>query len=345
MKDNNIRISNDSNSTLIIAEIAQAHDGSLGSAHAYIDAVAEAGAYGIKFQTHIAAAESTPGEPWRVKFSPQDDSRYDYWKRMEFSEDQWHGLKKHADDRDLIFLSSPFSLEAHELLSRVGIYAWKIASGEVSNIQLVDAMLKTGLPIWLSTGMSSLDEIDKAVERIQSYENPLTVLQCSSIYPTPPEKVGLNLIPFFRDRYKCNVGLSDHSGSIFPGLAAAVLGADLVEVHVTFSRDSFGPDISSSITLMELRQLVDGIHYISKTIENPVDKDQIARELAETRAIFTKSVALLEDLPQGTVLRADHLTGKKPGTGIPVTMISEVVGKKLTRDMSSKDLLDKTDLT
>jgi N,N'-diacetyllegionaminate synthase len=103
------------NGVFVVAEIAQAHDGSLGAAHAYIDAVANAGANAIKFQTHIAAAESTPGEPWRVKFSRQDATRYDYWKRMEFTEEQWHGLKQHADERGLKFLSSPFSVEAVEL--------------------------------------------------------------------------------------------------------------------------------------------------------------------------------------------------------------------------------------
>ena len=111
---------------LIMAEVAQAHDGSLGMAHAFIDAVAAAGADAIKFQTHIAAAESTPDEPWRVKFSKQDASRYDYWKRMEFSEEQWQSLKRHADERGLLFLSSPFSLEAVDLLTRMGVAAWKI---------------------------------------------------------------------------------------------------------------------------------------------------------------------------------------------------------------------------
>src|SRR6059058_4469528 len=110
---------------LIVGEVAQAHDGSLGTAHAFIDACARAGADAIKFQTHIATAESTPGEPWRVKFSRQDASRYDYWKRMEFTEEQWHGLKHHADERGLLFLSSPFSMEAVELLERVGVAAWK----------------------------------------------------------------------------------------------------------------------------------------------------------------------------------------------------------------------------
>ena len=141
---------------LIIGEVAQAHDGSLGFAHAFIDAIANAGADAVKFQTHIAAAESTPAEPWRVKFSPQDQTRYDYWQRMEFSEAQWLGLKQHAEARGLLFLSSPFSVEAVELLSRVGVAAWKIASGEVSSRQMFERISATRLPVLLSTGMSEI---------------------------------------------------------------------------------------------------------------------------------------------------------------------------------------------
>ena len=150
--------------SLVIAEIAQAHDGSLGTAHAYIDAVSAAGADAIKFQTHIAAAESTPEEPWRVKFSQQDKTRYDYWKRMEFTEEQWAALREHANESGLIFLSSPFSIEAVDLLTRVGVPAWKVASGEVNNTVMLDHMAQTGLPILLSTGMSPFSEIDKAVD-------------------------------------------------------------------------------------------------------------------------------------------------------------------------------------
>ena len=112
---------------VVIGEVAQSHDGSLGLAHAFIDAIADAGADAVKFQTHIASAESTPAEPWRVKFSPQDATRYDYWKRMEFTPEGWAGLAAHAADRGLIFLSSPFSDEAVELLERIGMPAWKIA--------------------------------------------------------------------------------------------------------------------------------------------------------------------------------------------------------------------------
>src|SRR4051794_9997433 len=181
---------------LIIGEVAQSHDGSLGMAHAFIDAIADAGADAIKFQTHIAAAESTPGEPWRVKFSRQDKTRYDYWKRMEFTEDQWNGLKEHADERGLMFLSSPFSVEAIDLLERVGVAAWKVASGEVNNFPALDRILATRLPVILSSGMSPLHELDEAVARVKASGVDLTILQCTSAYPCPPEKIGLNLLSF-----------------------------------------------------------------------------------------------------------------------------------------------------
>ena len=329
---------------LIIGEIAQAHDGSLGTAHAYIDAVADAGADAVKFQTHIAAAESTPAEPWRVKFSRQDASRYDYWRRMEFTEEQWRGLREHAEERGLLFLSSPFSIEAVELLTRVGVRQWKIASGEVGNIPLFERILATGLPVLLSCGMSPLSELDAAVERVLERGIPLTVMQCTSAYPCPPEKVGLNVIPLLAARYGTPVGLSDHSGTIYPGLAAAMLGISVLEVHVTFSRQAFGPDVPASLTLEELRQLVDGVRFIERMRANPVDKDEMASDLAPLRTLFTKSVVARVDLPAGTVLREEHLTVKKPGTGLPASRLPELLGARLGRSVPADALLIVEDL-
>jgi N-acetylneuraminate synthase len=329
---------------MIVAEVAQAHDGSLGMAHAFIDAVANAGADAIKFQTHIAAAESTPHEQWRVKFSYQDATRYDYWRRMEFTPDQWHGLKRHCDERGLTFLSSPFSVDAVDLLTQVGVAAWKIASGEVANTPMFERMAQTGLPILLSTGMSSLAEVDDAVARVKARGLPLTVLQCTSAYPCPPEKVGLNLIPLFRERYGCPVGLSDHSGTIYPGLAAAAIGIDVLEVHVTLSREMFGPDVCASITTAELKQLVDGVRFIERMRANPVDKDALAQELAPLRGLFTKSIVAKTALPAGTVLCEEHLALKKPGSGIPAARLSHVLGRRLRRSLQPDQLLCEDDL-
>ena len=330
---------------MIIAEIAQAHDGSLGAAHAYIDSVAQAGADAVKFQTHIAAAESTPSEPWRVKFSLQDASRYDYWKRMEFSEEQWIGLKRHADERGLKFLSSPFSIQAFELLTRVGVAAWKVASGEFNNDPLMDRMAESGLPIFLSTGMSRLDETDAVVRRLQASQSQLTVLQCTTAYPCPPEKVGLNLMQVYRERYGCSVGLSDHSGTIYAGLAAAALGMDALEVHVVFSRECFGPDVPASITTEDLRRLVEGVRFIERMNAHPVEKDEMVKDLQGVREIFTKSIAATRELPAGTILCKEHLALKKPGSGLPARRLPELVGRRLNRPVLANQLLAEEDFS
>jgi N-acetylneuraminate synthase len=279
-----------------------------------------------------------------VRFSQQDRTRYDYWRRMEFTEEQWCGLKRHADARGLVFLSSPFSEEAVDLLHRVGVRAWKVASGEVGNRILLDRMIATGLPIILSSGMSRLDELDRAVARVKDAGLPLTVLQCTSMYPCPPEKVGLNLIAGFRERYQCPVGLSDHSGTIFAGLAAATLGADMIEIHVTLSLEMFGPDQCASITSAELRQLVDGVRFIEKMHAGPSAKDELSADTAPLRALFTKSLAPRVDLPCGTVLRSEHLALKKPGTGIPEERIAEVIGRRLRREVRVDELIQECDL-
>ena len=324
---------------MIVAEVAQSHEGSLGMAHAFIDAIADAGADAVKFQTHIASAESTRHEPWRIKFSQQDETRYDYWKRMEFSEAQWQGLRSHALKVGLQFLSTPFSVEALEMLKRVGVAAWKVASGETANTPMLDLMIQTGLPIILSTGMSSLGEIDNAVKQVKEKGAPLAVLQCTTAYPCPPEKVGLNLIPEFRERYDCFVGLSDHSGVIYPGLAAATLGIEILEVHVALSREMFGPDVAASITSEELRQLVDGVRFIERMKKNPVDKNASSQELFELRRAFTKSVVARIDLQAGTVLQAEHLAIKKPGTGIPAARLPELIGRRLKQQIAKDELL------
>ena len=328
---------------LIIAEVAQAHDGSLGTAHAYIDAASRGGADAIKFQTHIAAAESTPGEPWRVKFSPQDATRYDYWRRMEFTADQWHGLKRHADEAGLLFLSSPFSAEAVDLLAQVGVPAWKVASGEVTNPPLFERMAQTGLPILLSSGMSSWADLDDAATRVRERNLPLALLQCTSAYPCPPEKLGLNVMGEMQARYDCPVGLSDHSGTIYAGLAAVSLGASLLEVHITFSRESFGPDVPASLTTEELRQMVDGVRFVEKALQNPVDKDALAADMEPLRKLFTKSVVARTALPAGTVLREEHLAVKKPGTGIPAARLGEIVDRTLRRAVEADALLTEDD--
>ena len=329
---------------LVIAEIAQAHDGSLGAAHAYIDAAAEAKADAVKFQTHIAAAESTSREPWRVKFSQQDATRYDYWRRMEFTEEQWVGLRRHALDRGLIFLSSPFSPEAVDLLARVGMPAWKVASGEVSNAPLMRKMTAAGGPLLISSGMSGHAEVADAVALAREAGRGVAVFQCTSAYPCPPEKVGIHLIPELAARHRCPVGLSDHSGTPYPSLTAAALGASLLEVHLVFSRSCFGPDTAASLTPAEFASMVRGVRYVETMMAARPDKDDMASAASAMRGIFGKSIVARRDLPAGTVLAETDLALKKPGDGLPPSRLAGVVGRTLRVALAADEALLDTHL-
>jgi N-acetylneuraminate synthase len=152
------------------------------------------------------------------------------------------------------------------------------------------------------------------------------------------------MLRLFRERYRCKVGLSDHSGTIFPGLAAVVLGCDVLEVHIVFDRMMPGPDVEASITIAELRQLVRGVRYVESMLAHPVDKDAVASEMQPMRAVFTKSVVAVRDLPAGTTLQPEHLTTRKPGTGIPASQLAGLVGRRLARSVPANMFLDLSDL-
>lgn len=323
----------------MIAEVAQGHEGSLGMAHAYIDAVAEVGVDAIKFQTHIADAESTLDEPFRVKFSRQDSTRYGYWKRMEFTFEQWQGLANHCRDKEIIFLSSPFSTKAVELLKKLDVPAWKIGSGETVTGDILDAVLTTKRPVLVSTGMSTYLEIDNLVGKLRSSQASFGLFQCTSKYPVMLAEVGLNVIQEIKARYGCPVGLSDHSGNLFPTLAAMAQGVDIIEAHIVFDKRMFGPDTPASLTVEDFKTLVQARNAFYTINANPVDKNHMAEAMSSMRDMFGKSLALTQSLTAGTVLTEEVLTAKKPGTGIALDKKSTIIGKTLRRAVDQNRLL------
>ena len=315
----------------IIAEVGLAHEGSLGVAHAFIDALAETGVGAVKFQTHMANYESSAYEQFRVKVFPQDDTRYDYWERTAFTAQQWRELAEHAEKVGLMFLSSPFSNEAVDLLEECGVPAWKVASGEVTNLPMLRKMAATGKPILLSSGMSSWTELDEAVGWLDEMGAEYGMFQCTTSYPCPPETWGLNILGELKERYNCCTGLSDHSGEIFAGLASCAVGASMLEVHVTYSHAQFGPDVKSSLTFEQLTQQVQGIRQIETSVFNPVNKDEVAKSKAETRKLFSKSLYAASELKEGSVIREDDLLIRKPLIGVPAAGFGDLVGKTLTK--------------
>ena len=315
--------------TFVIAEIAQAHDGSLGILQSLVDAVATTGVDAIKFQVHIADAESSLLEPFRVRFSPVDASRYDYWKRMELPLEEWRRLKERCDAQDVEFLATPFSNAAVNLLEEVGVRRYKIGSGDLANPLLLERVARTGKEVILSTGLGSLDELDAATALLKANGNAYAVLQCTSRYPTAAEDVGLDWLARFRERYHCPVGLSDHSGTIYSCLGAVALGAVAVEAHVTFDKRMFGPDSMASLTVDEFSSMVEGIRFLEKA--RGAGPDKLLNEgKQEMRRMFGKSLAVSRDLPAGHVLTFDDLEGKKPAdAGISVLELRQVIGRTL----------------
>ena len=239
---------------LIVAEIGNNHDGSVRQAERLIEAAAEAGADAVKLQTHIAGAEMLPSTPTPPHF---DEPRYEFTKRMELTLEDHLRLKALAEDHGLVFFSSPFSVEAVELLEQVGVPAYKVASGEVTNPPLLEAVAATGKPVLISSGMSGLDEVARATRVFRDAGSPFLVMQCTSTYPCPPEQVNLRAMPAMGERLGCPYGLSDHTAGISTSIAAVALGASAVEKHFTLSKRLYGPDHHASLEPAELRLLIE----------------------------------------------------------------------------------------
>jgi N-acetylneuraminate synthase len=257
----------------IIAEVGLAHDGSLSQAHAYIDAIAKAGADAAKFQCHMGDLTTE----WRVEPKyKQDVDRRAYWNRTGFTPEQWRDLADHCRLMGLEFLCSPFSIEAVLFLNPL-LDAWKVPSGRITDMEMLDAIGRTRKPVLLSNGMGTPEEKEAAIKCLSDAgTSSVLVMHCTSLYPTPPQFIGLSSRP---------AGLSDHSGTIYPGIAAAALGCQVLEVHVCWSREVGGFDAATSLTMQGFGHLVYGVRFVEQAMR-PVDKDALAEQLSETRRVF-----------------------------------------------------------
>lgn len=325
----------------IIAEIGSVHDGSLGNALCLIDAAADCGADAVKFQTHIAEAETLPDAPMPPYF--EGEPRFQYFKRTGFSREEWKSLKAKCDEKKVLFLSSPFSEEAVDLLKSVEMEVYKIPSGEVTNIPLLEKIALLKKPVILSSGMSTWDELDQSVSLITKHHRHLTILQCTSEYPCPYERVGLNAMVEMKNRYGLPVGLSDHTLTPYAAFAAVTQGASIIEKHFTFSRRMYGSDARHSMEPDEFAMMVQGIRAIEIMLKSKVDKNSLGN-LASMKEIFEKSIIAKIHIPAGVKITREMLCMKKPGTGLQATRIGDVVGKKARRDIIKDSFITIDDL-
>ena len=327
-------------SVFVVAEAGLLHDGSLGNAIRMAEVAAAAGADAIKFQLHDPAAEMVRDAPSPTHFSAE--SRWAYFERTAFTDEQWARLKESCEAAKIEFLCSAFSVEALERLERIGVRRHKIPSGEVTNLELVRRAAEAR-PVILSSGMSSTAELDAAVGEAGSRQSDVTILQCTSQYPCPPERAGLNVLAELRERYGKPVGFSDHTVGPYAAFAAVALGAVAIEKHFTLSKEMYGSDARFAAEPHELRELVEGIRAIEKMIASPVDKDDL-ETLRGVKEVYEKSVVSAVDIPAGTEIAREALRVKKPGTGIPAARLHEVVGRRARTDIAADQVLSRSDV-
>ncbi len=329
---------NNGKETQLIAEVGSVHDGSFGNAIRLVELAKDCGADAIKFQTHLASEETLKDAPSPSFFD--SENRYEYFERTSFSREQWQLISDKCDDVKVEFISSPFSIKAFQLLEKIGVKRYKIPSGEVTNIPLLEVIAKTEKPILLSSGMSTWKELDLAVKTIIKYNENLTILQCTSEYPCKYDNVGINVMLEMKQRYNLPIGFSDHTLTNFAAFLAVSYGATAIEKHLTFSREMYGSDAKHSSEPDEFKELSKGIKAINTIIKNKVNKSKLDNNMLEMKTTFEKSIVTLVDIPKGTMITKEMLGLKKPGTGLPSSMLTSFVGKK-TNVLINKDYLIK----
>lgn len=317
----------------IIAEIGMNHDGSFGNAIRLIEEAKNSGVNAVKFQLHISEAESLLNAPNPPYFKLE--KRFEYFNRTSFTINEWKRLKEYAHNLGLYFIVSPFSHKAVDQLEKINIDAYKIASGETTNLPLLEYINSKNKPVLLSSGMSNWEEINKAIEALK--ENLIVLFQCSSQYPCLPEEFGLNIIKEMIVKYpELIIGYSDHTLDNYSSIAALMIGAKVFEKHFTLSKKMYGADAKFSFEPEEMIIYVEGLEVISKALKNPVDKDDLSK-YKDMKLVFEKSIVASSDLKRGNTLEFKDLAFKKPGDGIRADMYKKIIGQKLIKDVNKDE--------
>jgi N-acetylneuraminate synthase/N,N'-diacetyllegionaminate synthase len=330
----------------VVAEAGVNHNGDLELALRLVDAAAAARADAVKFQTFRAEAVAAPSAPkagYQLESTGAGESQLEMLRGLELAPDAYAELKRRAEERGLVFLSSPFDHESVELLDELDVAAFKIASGEVTNTALLADVGRRGRPVILSSGTADVGEVEEAVATLRAAgARELVVLHCVSAYPAPAEGANLLAMATLAERLGLPVGFSDHTEGDEVALAAAALGACVLEKHFTLDRSLPGPDHHASLEPPELAELVRRVRRVEAAVGDGV-KRPTELERANARVV-RRSLAAARDLAAGTTLDEGMLEALRPGTGIAPSRLPDVVGRRLRRDLARGELLDPADL-
>lgn len=317
----------------VIAEAGVNHDGDIEKALALVDAAAEAGADAVKFQTFRAdqlACADAPKAAYQAAQTGSDESQQVMLQRLELSRADHISLLARARRRNIIFLSTPFDGDSARMLVELGVPALKIGSGELTDSPLLSTVAQLGVPLIISTGMSALDEVTRAVIAVRP-SSAFALLHCVSCYPAEPHECNLAAMATLRAAFQAPVGFSDHTMGSAIAIAAVALGASILEKHVTLNHRAQGPDHSFSLEPRELAELVKAVREVESARGDGVKRPGL-REL-ETAAVARKSLTASCALSAGASLLATDLVAKRPGTGVPPYRLPQLVGRTLARDV------------
>lgn len=319
-------------SVYVIAEAGVNHNGDVRMALRLIDAAADAGANAVKFQLfdpeEIASATSPLAAYQKAS---GERSQQDMLRSLILPRDAYQRLAEHARTRGIDFIVTPFDIASAKFIATLGVPAIKIPSGEVTNLPFLESVSKLGLPVILSTGTCSLEEVTEAVSMFSDV--PLALLHCTSAYPTPYDQVNLRVMATLRERFRVPVGLSDHTEGIAIPIAAAALGAQIIEKHFTLDRSLPGPDHKASIEPQELSAMVTSIRNVEEALGVPEKRRQPSEE--DTARVARRSVVAAVNIAAGEKLTKEKLAIKRPGTGIPPKELPNVVGRKVKVDVTA----------
>jgi N,N'-diacetyllegionaminate synthase len=325
----------------VIAEAGVNHNGDLERALRLVDVAAEAGADAVKFQTFKAdrlVTRKAAKADYQIRQTGAAESQFDMLRRLELSEENHRRLQTHAAARGVLFMSTPFDEESADLLEHLNVAVFKLPSGEITNLPLLQHVARKGKPMVVSTGMASLGEVEAAVQTIEETGNDqFVLLHCVSQYPADPADVNLRAMQTLALAFAKPVGYSDHTLGNEIALAAVVLGACVIEKHYTLDRGLPGPDHAASSEPGELTALIKGIRKIESALGQ--GRKQAAASEASTAAVARKSLVASRDIPAGAILTMDLIAIKRPGTGLPPALRPALIGRTARKNIPADTLL------
>jgi len=333
----------DTNKTFIIAEAGVNHNGSLKKVLKLIDVAASAGANAIKFQTFKAenlATDNAPKAEYQKYKSLKKETQFQMLKKLEFTEAMHSVCFQKCQKKKIIFISSAFDIDSLNYLKKFKLRYFKVPSGEITNIPYLEVLGKFRKKVILSTGMSSIFEIKKAIKTLTTNgtkKNNITLMQCTSAYPAPYDEINLNVIATLRNIFKSNIGFSDHSLGVYASIAAVALGAKVIEKHLTLSKKLEGPDHRASLDPKEFKFMVKGIRIVEKALGDKIKK--ITKTEKKNIHIIRKSVVAKKNIKKGEIFTKENITTKRPAGGLSPIYWKKVIGKKATRSFNYDDFI------